>query len=715
MKLGTPAVGSTPATGFQSYADRIKAHVFDRGTMPLAFIVYDAFWSSNAPNQLATYINPLLTPPQTVLEASGAALRPGRPIPDAGPNRMVRTGTNAILTGENSLFPASFTWTQDPANPGGATIAHPNSMVTTFNAITPGIYTVRLSVGNDPTIDAKVLITVDDNFPDPVRFAHVKNVMQNITHATGKTCTFCHVSPATSPTPPIFYNSNFDRDGSGTVDATDETWFLKAVSGRVNLTDIQGSPLLRKPSGNHHNGGALFDLATPAGLQSYSIFYGWILASMPPGGVAAAALVNGGNLGTSGSPVLFTFSGSPLSSPGIPLNGSQSIGATTYSWTVFGPPGPLGTPPSITSPNSVAATLNVFNVGTYVVQLQVADGAGSTDTVQQTIFVGETPITASFTPATGTTQVTFSGSPVRGPITLSSTSTGSPTVCRWQVFGPADATLGTFPTIVTELTQSCGIAATLSVPVSAIGGSYTVQLTASNLASSVADNFIVVAPAPGQSAGNANFTFPASTISFTINGSLLNATQTRINGVPTSSITLSGSATGLAPLTYTWSLPSGAGSAGCSTPASGQVTSLTVTKAGTCDVSLTVSNSLPGTSSVTKTVTVTSGVVFSTVASALTNDGCTGCHGSSGPQTPSWVNDVGLYGRLTGTAGVVNTGSARSSLLLVCPSAGCTAFNTIAGTNQTMLAPQFHFGSPAGDFSDYDAILTWITNGATNP
>src|SRR5262249_54458244 len=149
--------------------------------------------------------------------------------------------------------------------------------------------------------------------------------------------------------------------------------------------------------------------------------------------------------------------------------------------------------------------LTVFDIGTYVVQLQVSDGV-STDTVQQTIVVGENPITASFTPANGTVPVTFSNSPLRGSIPLTSTSTGSPTSCRWQIFGPAGATLGAFPAVVTDLTQSCSVPAALTVPVALIGASYTVQLTASNLASSIADNFIVVAAAPGSTVGNVAFT-----------------------------------------------------------------------------------------------------------------------------------------------------------------------------------------------------------------
>jgi hypothetical protein len=723
MKLGTSAVGSTPATGFQSYADRIKAHVFDRGTMPLAFIVYDAFWNSNAPNQLAAYINPLLTPPQTVLDASGAALRPGRPIASPGPNRMVRTGANAILTGEDSLFAGSYSWSMVS---GSATLANPNSMIATFNAPSAGDYVVRLTVGNGSQTDSKdVTITVNDSFPDSqrIKFAHVKNVLQNLNYITsqvltpGKKCVSCHVSPAVSPTPPIFYNS-FDRDGSTVVDATDDAWFLKSLQGRVNLTEIEASQLLRKPSGNHHNGLMLLDVSdksTGGGLSAYSILYNWILAGMPGGGVAADATITSA-VGQTG-PVSFTFTfsgpvGGPYASPNITLNGTTSLGATSFQWTVFGPPGPLGTPPALTNANAATATLNVFDVGTYVVQLQVSNSV-DTDTIQRTIVVSETPITANFTPATGTTQVTFSGNPASGPITLASTSTGSPTTCTWQILGgPPGALLDGSATLST--TKSCATPATLSVPLSAIGSSYSVQLTASNIASSTVDNFIVVAAAPGQNPSNPDFTFPASSIGFTIGNSLSNGTTTLINGFATRNITLTGSAAGLAPLNFSWSLPSGAGSAGCSIASPGPSTSttvaLTVTKAGTCSVMMTVSNGIPPNATITKTVTVTSSIVFSTVASLLTSNGCTGCHTNGGIAVPSWDNDSGLYTRLTTTANVVQTGAPRSSLLLVCPS------NAAANASCTgMTSPQPHFGSPAGDFTVYDTFLSWITNGASNP
>src|SRR5712691_1382587 len=280
---------------FHDYADRIKSHVFDRGNMPLALIVYEDFWKSNAPKQLAQYIDSVLGA-GTATTASGDALVPGRPIADPGPNRMVRTSANAVLSAENSLFATTYNWSLIS---GSATITNPNSMIATFSAPIAGTYTVRLTVDNGSSTNSRdVVITADDTFTDPstLRFAHVQNVLQNVS-----SCNTCHTP---SNITPIAY-TNFDRNGDAATNSTDETWFQKEVTGRVNLTEIQASPLLRKPSGNHHNGGTLFDLATTAGLRNYSIFYNWILAGMPAGGAVA-------NAGAASSNAV-TFSGSPLS------------------------------------------------------------------------------------------------------------------------------------------------------------------------------------------------------------------------------------------------------------------------------------------------------------------------------------------------------------------------------------------------------------------
>ncbi|HRI09671.1 MAG TPA: hypothetical protein PKW35_17740, partial [Nannocystaceae bacterium] len=58
------------------------------------------------------------------------------------------------------------------------------------------------------------------------------------------------------------------------------------VRSRVNMTDLVASPLLRKPSGNHHGGNlvAKFDTTKEPGDASrelYDLFLNWILSGAP--------------------------------------------------------------------------------------------------------------------------------------------------------------------------------------------------------------------------------------------------------------------------------------------------------------------------------------------------------------------------------------------------------------------------------------------------
>jgi hypothetical protein len=117
--------------------------------------------------------------------------------------------------------------------------------------------------------------------PSAVRFADIKATMQG-----NNLCTQCHSPTGTEPRPPVFY-SNEDRNGDGTVgDATDDRWFYEEVRSRINFTDVAASPLLRKPSNNHHKGLLIagFNTTTAPGDPArarYDLFLNWILNGAP--------------------------------------------------------------------------------------------------------------------------------------------------------------------------------------------------------------------------------------------------------------------------------------------------------------------------------------------------------------------------------------------------------------------------------------------------
>src|SRR5580704_378129 len=91
---------------FQSYADRIYATVVNRGDMPLAKLVYDTFHASSGEATMANFLGGQGFAAQ---DPSGAALRPGRPIADPGPDRVLLQGTSS-LSGTGSLYANTYAW-----------------------------------------------------------------------------------------------------------------------------------------------------------------------------------------------------------------------------------------------------------------------------------------------------------------------------------------------------------------------------------------------------------------------------------------------------------------------------------------------------------------------------------------------------------------------------------------------------------------------------
>ncbi len=266
-------------SGWKSYADRIKVNVFDRGNMPLARIIFQKFHGSSMSPALAAYLQ------SQGFSTSGAI--PGGPIADPGPDRVVKQGA-VTLSASMSLYATSYQWSII-SGPPGATLTNATSVQPTFTSIADGAYVVQLVASSATAASAPVQqrIVVNNALtpaPTAIRFSDIKNVLQGVTApAAGCSGGGCH-GPA--PQAPLRYD-NYDRDNNGTSgDATDDLWFYTEVRGRINFTDISGSALLRKPSGNHHNGllrpGFDTTLAPgAAGRVHYDMFVNWIANGAP--------------------------------------------------------------------------------------------------------------------------------------------------------------------------------------------------------------------------------------------------------------------------------------------------------------------------------------------------------------------------------------------------------------------------------------------------
>ena len=267
---------------FQSYADRIFASVVNRGDMPLAKLVYDTFHASSGEAALADFLVGQGFPAR---DAGGAVLRPGRPIADPGPDRVVRQG-DTRLSATNSLFADTYTWSivsgpngAVPVN--GATLAAANTAQPTFNATTDGTYVLSLVVSNASAKSApkSVSLVVQNTLtptPTAIRFSDIKAALQD-----GTVCQGCHNRAAPLRAPVDF--TDYDRDGDGAITPTDDAWFYAEVRSRINFQEIVASPLLRRPSGNHHFGGLLpgFDTSLAPGQPGrakYDLFLNWALS-----------------------------------------------------------------------------------------------------------------------------------------------------------------------------------------------------------------------------------------------------------------------------------------------------------------------------------------------------------------------------------------------------------------------------------------------------
>lgn len=282
---------------FIGHADQLEELIFDEGLMPAARVEFDAMWEDGLSDDEATLIGSFL-PGFSHGNADGSIDRPGTAHADAGPDRTI-SSLPATLSGEDSFFAQSYRWTLVSAPAAGASLKDSSSARATLAGTAgDGDYVVRLMVTdkNGGTESDNVTITVNSGMtvggtavpaPRNIRFESsgaivVSDVFQ--TDLGNGACTTCHADGGNANYGgtgiPMWWETGADQTVAG---VTTPTLYDRAML-RVNLRDPNTSLILRKPSGNHHNGNvrAGFNLnATAADQYAYDMFYTWIVEGAP--------------------------------------------------------------------------------------------------------------------------------------------------------------------------------------------------------------------------------------------------------------------------------------------------------------------------------------------------------------------------------------------------------------------------------------------------
>ena len=269
---------------FQAYADRVKALVVDRGNMPLAKLVYDRFHASSGPELMATFLG---SQGINARDASGAPLRPGRPVADPGPNRAIPPGATA-LSAANSLFSSTYPVVHRLGRCRRRASPSPNSAQTTFTA--GNARDLRRSSSSRATAASRARPRCSRS-SSRTRCRSRRRRSDFPTSAPP-----CRAGPAAARRRRLSRERRRGADrlrrtstatATAQLDAADMLWLYTEVRGRINFTEIAASPLLRKPSGQHHNGGVRSIVRQrallPATLSAtgYDLFLNWILNNAP--------------------------------------------------------------------------------------------------------------------------------------------------------------------------------------------------------------------------------------------------------------------------------------------------------------------------------------------------------------------------------------------------------------------------------------------------
>jgi hypothetical protein len=185
---------------FQGLANEIRSNIVDRGNHPLSKLLYDAYWTSDAPVVLADFLE---AQGLNAHDSNGQLLRPGRPIADPGPHRQ--SANPALLDASNSLFSDTYAWSIHSGI--GATLLSPNSARTEMTGTDGVTYVVRLvtSGNGEPSKSEMINVHINDKLINRPTFDTVRDIFQKTSLSNGvPDCEYCHTSGPTVPSSHVY-------------------------------------------------------------------------------------------------------------------------------------------------------------------------------------------------------------------------------------------------------------------------------------------------------------------------------------------------------------------------------------------------------------------------------------------------------------------------------------------------------------------------------
>lgn len=296
----------------------------------------------------------------TLLCICGGILLPGlaKAQPTANFTSNIITGCSPILvqfTDQSTGNPTSWNW--DLGNGTISTLQNPS---TTY--ITPGNYTVTLTVSNGSGSNTKTVVNYINVIPTPI--------VGFVASDSGSSC----------PPKTIQFTNQSIPGTAGTT-----TYFWDFGDG---TTSTQANPVHTYTGNGNYS--VTLNVTNSTGCSKLLSKVNYIqMISKPTAGFTA----NNNNSCTAPLPVTFN---------------NTSSGATSYQWN-FGDGG---------TSTAASPSHTYINSGSYTVTLIVSNASGCTDTIVQPAFVNIGGLTASFTKSTTTTctnnTVTFTNTSVPG-------------------------------------------------------------------------------------------------------------------------------------------------------------------------------------------------------------------------------------------------------------------------------------------------------------